>query len=87
MIKPAPPPKRGIAAMLLLFCVVALVAGLGFEFLVETPARFSVIAQPGGRAVLGIGVVAVLVLLAHAMRAVLAVREEGGGDASDRNHS
>lgn len=85
MIKPAPPPKRGIAGMLLLFCVVAMVAGLGFEFLLDPPPpRFSVIVQPGGRTVLGIGVVAVLVLLAHAMRAVLAVREPGGGDASDR---
>jgi hypothetical protein len=87
MIKPAPPPKRGIAAMLLLFCVVALIAGLGFEFLIEMPPRFGVIAQPGGRAVLGIGVVAVLVLFAHAMRAVLAVNEPGGGDASDRDHT
>lgn len=81
MIKPAPPPKRGIAGMVLLFCVAALVAGLGFEFLSGDAPRFSVVAQPGGRAVLGVGVVAVLVLLAHAMRALLAVRKDGGGDA------
>jgi len=83
MIKPAPPPKRGIAAMLLLFCVVALVAGLGFEFLIDTPQRFSVVAQPGGRAVLGVGVVVVLVLLAHGMRFLLSKRDDGGGDAGD----
>lgn len=83
MIKPAPPPKRGIAGMLLLFSAVALIAGVGFEFLIDAPPRFSIAAQPGGRAVLGVGVVAVLVLLAHLMRAVLTVRESGGGDASD----
>lgn len=85
MIKPAPPPKRGIAAMMLLFCVVALLAGLGFEFLNDTPPRFSVVAQPGGRAVLGVGVVAVLVLLAHGMRLLLTARERGGGDAADHS--
>lgn len=84
MIKPPPPQKRGIAAMLLLFCVVALVAGLGFEFISGASARFSVVAQPGGRAVLGVGVAAALVLLAHAMRLLLASRKDGGGDASDR---
>ncbi len=83
MIKPAPPPKRGISGMLLLFCVVALVAGVGFEFLIDTPPRFSVIAQPGGRAVLGVGVVAALVLLAHAMRALLVRRER----SDDGNHA
>jgi hypothetical protein len=82
MIKPAPPPKRGIAAMMLLFCVVALVAGLGFEFN-NTPPRFSVVAQPGGRAVLGVGVVVILVLLAHGMRLLLTTRERGSGDAAD----
>lgn len=81
MIKPAPAPKRGISGLLLLFCIVALVAGVGFEFLVDMPPRFSVVAQPGGRAVLGIGVVAALVLLAHAMRVVLA-RGRGGDDGS-----
>ncbi len=83
MIKPAPPPKRGIAAMMLLFCVVALVAGLSFEFLNDTPPRFSVVAQPGGRAVLGVGVVVILVLLAHGMRLLLTTRERGSGDAAD----
>lgn len=83
MIKPPPPQKRGIAAMLLLFCVVALVAGVGFEFIDGASARFSVIAQPGGRAILGVLVACVLVLLAHVMRALLASRKDGGGDASD----
>lgn len=82
MIKEAPPQKRGIAGMLLLFCATALVAGVGFEFISGVSARFSVVAQPGGRAVLGVGVVAALVLLAHAMRWMLA-RKHGGGDASD----
>jgi hypothetical protein len=81
MIAPTPPSKRGISGMLLLFCVVALAAGLGFEFLTEMPPRFSVVAQPGGRAVLGVGVVAALVLLAHVMRLLL-TRGEGRDDGN-----
>jgi len=83
MIKPPPPRKRGIAPMLLLLCVVALVAGVGFEFISGASARFSVVAQPGGRAVLGVGVATALVVLARGMRWLLAVPKDGGGDASD----
>ena len=87
MIKPAPAPTRGIAGVALLFCVVAAGAGLAFDLMGDPGARFSVAAQPGGRAVLGIGVAAVIVLAAHAMRLVLGRRpsanDEGGADAGD----
>jgi hypothetical protein len=87
MIKPAPPKTRGIAGLVLLFCVAALIAGVGFDFMIEAGPRVNVIAQPGGRAVLGVGVAAVMVLLAHVMRLALGQRpranEDGERDAVD----
>lgn len=84
MIKPEPPAKHGIAAMLLLFCAAALIAGVALDVLTpQSGPRFGVITQPGGRAVLGVGVVAALVLAAQAMRMLLSVHEDGGGDAGD----
>lgn len=83
MIKPAPPPVRGIAGLLLLFCLVGALIGLGADLLMTDTARFSVIAEPGGRAVLGVGVAAGIVLIAHAMRLLLGRRDEGKSDAGD----
>lgn len=74
MIKPAPPPTRGIAGLAFLFCGVALIVGLGFDLALGPSERFSVIALPGGRAVLGVGVAAAVVLVAHGMRFLLGRR-------------
>jgi hypothetical protein len=57
--------------MALLFCVVALAVGTGFDFARDASPRFGLAAQPGGRAVLGAVVAAFLVLIAHAMRWLL----------------
>lgn len=86
MIKPAPPQPRGIAGLALLFCAVALIAGVLLDFALGEGPRFGVIAQPGGRAALGVGVAASGVLIAHALRWVLGRKrrdESGGGDAAD----
>ena len=83
MTKLAPSPKRGAAGMLLLFCGVATIVGVGFEFLNDAASSAGVIAQPGARAVLGVGVVAVLALLALAMRMLLSTKRGAGDDAGD----
>lgn len=86
MIKPGPPKARGISGLALLFCAVALIAGVSLDFALEQGPRFGAIAQPGGRAALGVGVAAAAVLIAHALRWVLGRTprdESGGGDAAD----
>jgi hypothetical protein len=83
MIKPGPPPTRGIAGLALLFCIVALAVGLGFDFARDDAPRFGLVAQPGGRAVLGVVVAVSVVLIAHAMRWLLRRRKTGVRDAVD----
>lgn len=87
MIKPPPPKPRGVAGLLMLFCVSAGVAGLGFDLFAEMGARFGVVAQSGGRAVLGLGVAATLVLAAHAMRWLLAKPAQDQGETRARDHA
>lgn len=87
MIKPAPPKPRGIAGVLLIFCVAAGVAGLGFDLMLGGGGRFSIAAEPGARAVLGIGVAALLVICAHVMRLVLGRKPDAEGMGDVRDHT
>jgi hypothetical protein len=86
MIKPPPPRTSGVAGVVFLFCAAAGVAGLGVDVLSDHSVRMSAAMQPGARAVLGVGVAAVLVLAAHALRFALgrsAGGEERGGPRGD----
>jgi hypothetical protein len=70
----------------LLFCVSAGGAGLAFDLLRDAPNAFWILGEPGGRAALGAGAVAAIVLIAHVARLLLVHRrkdEEGGRDARD----
>jgi hypothetical protein len=88
MIKAPPPKSRGIAGPLLLFCVAGGAAGFGFDVFGDMGARFGVAAQPGARAVLGLGVAAILVLAAHAMRWALGrAPHEEKGETRARDHA
>lgn len=69
--------------MALLFCIVALAVGLGFDFARDDAPRFGVAAQPGGRAVLGVTSAVGVVLIAHAMRWLLGRKPAGERDAVD----
>jgi hypothetical protein len=84
MIKPPPPKATGIAGLVFLFCAVAAVAGVGFDLMNGGAGRLSIIAQPGARAVLGVGVAVAAILLAHALRFALGRKithaDEGGGE-------
>lgn len=87
MIKPPPPKPRGVAGFLLPFFVAAGGLGLGLDLMLEPIARFSIAAQPGARAVLGVALAAGLVLVAHALRWALGRATEtadGGPRARDR---
>lgn len=71
--------RGGVAGVALLFCVSAGVAGLAFDFFGEARSTFWLLADPGGRALLGVGAVTAIVLVAHAARWLLARRAEKGG--------
>lgn len=86
MIKAAPPKNRGIAGVLMLFCATSAIAGLGFDLFLDAGVRFgAAAAQPGARAVMGLGVAALLVLAGHALRWMLGRRatEVEGARARD----
>lgn len=86
MIKPAPN-SNGIGGLVLLFCIAALLAGVLFDVLNPDDNGFALAQQPGSRAVLGAGVAAVAILLAHGVRLALARKrnpDEEGGDAGTR---
>lgn len=82
-MKTAPPPVRGVSGLALVFCSAAAIAGLGIDFVLGDGARFGVIGEPGGRAVLGVGVAAAVVLVARALRLLLGRRVSGDPDASE----
>lgn len=84
--KPLPSRRGGVAGVALLFCVSVGGAGVAFDVLRDAPSAFWFLAEPGGRAALGAGAVAAIVLIAHAARWLLARArhgEEGGRDARD----
>lgn len=83
MTQPFQPPQRGgIAGLALLFCVAGGGAGLAFDFVLNSGGAQTLIAAPGGRAVIGAGVAAVLTLAAHVLRRTLGrAPQEGERDA------
>ncbi len=87
MIKPPPPKSTGIAWLALLFCVVALAAGTGFDAMSGGDNRLGVVSQPGARAVLGVGIAVAAVVTARVFRLVLGRRIEAEGEAHARHHS
>ncbi len=87
MIKPPPPKSTGIAWLALLFCVVALAAGVGFDMLSNSDNRRGLLTQPGARAVLGVAIAVAAIVAARLFRIVLGRRIEPEGEAHARDHS
>lgn len=74
----APPPKGGVAGVVLLFCFTAAAVGLGFDLMVRSPGGFWVGAQPGAAAVIGAGAAALCVIAGRLAQILFGKR---GGDA------
>jgi hypothetical protein len=87
MIKPPPPKSTGIAWLALLFCAVAVVAGVCFDMLSNSDNRLGLLTQPGARAVLGVAIAVTAIVAARLFRIVLGRRIERGGEAHARDHS
>lgn len=85
MIKPAPPRSRGIAGVLFVWFFAVATAAVLIDLFAMSGSRPNLIAEPGGRAVLGVAVAVGAVLVAFALRFTLGrpVQEVGGASARD----
>ena len=85
MIKAAPPKPRGIAGVLFVCFLAVATAGVLIDLLVLGNARASVLAAPGGRAMLGVAVAAGAAIIGFALRFTLGrpAKDEGGADGRD----
>jgi hypothetical protein len=80
MIARAPPPKSGITGVLLVFCIAAVLAGLGFDFGAGAHTTFWIGDQPGAAAAIGVAAAVFAVIAARVARILLG-RTQGGDDA------
>jgi hypothetical protein len=87
MIKPSPPKSRGAAGVLFVCFFAVATAGVLIDMFVLANARVDVLAPPGARAMLGVGVAAAAVLTAFAMRWALGRPIKGEGGARARDHA
>lgn len=79
-----PKTKSGGALLFLLLFGAMGALGLAFDFMMTAERGFWLGADPGGRALIGVGAAAFLMLSAHVARLVLSRRLNGGGrDAGD----
>ena len=77
-----PPPRGGVAGLVLLFCFTAAVAGIGFDFAARDPSNFWIGARPNGAAAIGAAAAVFFVVAGHIARLVLGRGDtEGSGDA------
>ncbi|HYD71893.1 MAG TPA: hypothetical protein VEF55_02050 [Candidatus Binatia bacterium] len=85
MIKPAPPKPRGIAGVLFVCFFGVATAGVLIDLLVLSNGSASILAAPGGRAVLGVAVAAGAAIIGFALRFTLGrpIKEEGGSGVRD----
>jgi hypothetical protein len=89
MTKRAPRPRGGIFGLLLVFCLTALLAGLGFDVGASARARFWIGDQPAAALAVGVAATLLAILSAWAARAVLGrkARHGDGGSSDASAHS
>ncbi|MEZ5957898.1 MAG: hypothetical protein R3C27_11885 [Hyphomonadaceae bacterium] len=84
MSRTLPPPRSGLTGLLFVFCLTALLVGLGFDLMGGARVRFWIGDQPAAAAAVGIAGVLFVIIAAQLMRLVLgrrAGRDEEGSDA------
>src|SRR5262249_49168093 len=81
MIARTPPPKSGIAGVLLVFCIAALLAGIGFDLGAGARTRFWIGDQVGAAAAIG-GAAAVFAVIAARVARLALGRSQESSDAS-----
>jgi hypothetical protein len=80
-----PPQRSGVTGLLFVFCLTALLVGLGFDLGAGARMRFWIGDQPAAAAAVGVAAVLFGVLAAQAGRALFGRRrkaDEGSSDAS-----
>jgi hypothetical protein len=83
MIARPPSSKSGVTGVLLVFCVAALAAGLGFDFGLGAHPDFWIGDQAGASAAIGIAGAAFAIVGARLARAILGRKGEGGDAGAD----
>lgn len=76
MSKAPPPPRSGVTGLLWVFCLTALVIGLGFDLGGGARVKFWIADQPGAAAAVGAAAVLFVVLATHAARFALGRRHK-----------
>jgi hypothetical protein len=87
MIKPAPPKSRGAAGVLFVWLLAFATAGLLIDVFVLPGEAASVLAGPGGRAMIGVAVAVGAAGIGFAMRFTLGRALKKDGDADARDHA
>ena len=79
-----PPQRSGVTGLLFVFCLTALIVGLGFDLGASARVRFWIGDQPAAAAAVGVVAVLFSLLASLAARAVFAGRRktEGSGDGT-----
>ena len=84
MTRTPAPPRGGIAGLLLVFCLAAGAAGLGFDLGLDARPNFWIGAQPGAAAALGVGAAVFAILGARGAQLLLGRQRRkgsGGGES------
>ncbi len=87
MSKAPPPPRSGVTGLLWVFCLTALIVGLGFDLVGGLRVRFWLADQPGAAAAVGAAAVLFVVLATHAARFALGRRQKADEERVDDLHA
>lgn len=83
MSRTLPPPRSGITGLLFVFCLTALLLGLGFDIGAAARLPFWIGDQPAAAAAVGIAAILVVTLVAQAARFALRRRRAANEESSD----